>query len=257
MHTALVARQSEYFNVAVNDDKYREACDGQLVLNDVDEDTFIRFTQFAYTGDYTVDHALPPDSGSALPDTASEGENSLISKGASSKHKGKKAKRKTPTKFEMIPAPSPGSYYLVEDLSKREQVWHEFQNAVKGLPRTDPQSRNKTSADEYRAGVLLCHARLHIFADLTLVSGLRDLALYKLGQALVALELSDDRVEDVVTLLRYCYENPSPEDLKAPLVLYTACNVEKLWQRPSFQGLLLEYGELSKALVGSMLPRLD
>jgi hypothetical protein len=51
MHSALVARQSETLDAIVNG-KFREGEEQCAVWNEVEVDTFIRFSQFAYTGDY-------------------------------------------------------------------------------------------------------------------------------------------------------------------------------------------------------------
>jgi hypothetical protein len=59
------------------------------------------------------------------------------------------------------------------------------------------------------------------------------------------------------TAWRRLYDTPAPEKLKSVLVLYTACQVEKLWKKQSFQDLLVEHGDVSNALVGSMVERLD
>ncbi|PHH79273.1 hypothetical protein CDD80_5268 [Ophiocordyceps camponoti-rufipedis] len=52
LHSALVSRQSAVLDNLVNGD-FREAKNKEAVLEDVDEHTFVRFCEFAYTGDYS------------------------------------------------------------------------------------------------------------------------------------------------------------------------------------------------------------
>jgi hypothetical protein len=54
--------------------------------------------------------------------------------------------------------------------------------------------------------VFLAHARLYSFADMRLVSPLKKLALHKLQTMLMAFELFDERVGDIVKLARYAYD---------------------------------------------------
>lgn len=59
VHSAIIAKQSKALDVLING-PMAEASDGRAVLKDVDEDTFIRFCQFAYTGDYVTPESTPP-----------------------------------------------------------------------------------------------------------------------------------------------------------------------------------------------------
>lgn len=52
-HAALVAHHSKPLGVLVNGDM-SEAREGCALLEGIDEDTFVRFCQYAYTGDYVA-----------------------------------------------------------------------------------------------------------------------------------------------------------------------------------------------------------
>ena len=54
LHSRLVAHHSEPLNVLING-PMSEARQNYAVLKDVDEDTFLRFCQYAYTGNYDDD----------------------------------------------------------------------------------------------------------------------------------------------------------------------------------------------------------
>jgi hypothetical protein len=53
VHAAVIAKQSKALDVLING-SIGEASIGKAVFKDVEEETFIRFCQFAYTGDYTT-----------------------------------------------------------------------------------------------------------------------------------------------------------------------------------------------------------
>lgn len=58
MHAGVITGLSRALDVLINDScagagKLEEARTGTITWRDVDEDTFLRFFQFAYTGDYS------------------------------------------------------------------------------------------------------------------------------------------------------------------------------------------------------------
>lgn len=61
----------------------------------------------------------------------------------------------------------------------------------------------------------------------------------------------------MVELLKYCYENATPESLKSLVLTYTACKAELLWSQAGFQELVETHGDLSRNLIGSLIARLD
>ncbi|KAK7754369.1 hypothetical protein SLS62_003662 [Diatrype stigma] len=60
IHSASLLRLSPYFVTLISGDM-REAHDRRVEWDDIDEETFIIFAQFVYTGNYNI-HELPPDS---------------------------------------------------------------------------------------------------------------------------------------------------------------------------------------------------
>ncbi|KAK6087793.1 hypothetical protein SCUP234_01432 [Seiridium cupressi] len=66
MHADLVASMSKVLNVTVNGScngaaKFEEALTNVAVWEDIDEDTFVRFCEFAYTGDYQAASPIKPE----------------------------------------------------------------------------------------------------------------------------------------------------------------------------------------------------
>lgn len=78
----------------------------------------------------------------------------------------------------------------------------------------------------------------------------------ELHGALVAFTLHEERINDVVVLVRYCYDNLAPEALREMITLYAVCKIEKLWASEEFQALVEAHGELSRSLIGHMVDAL-
>ena len=74
--------------------------------------------------------------------------------------------------------------------------------------------------------------------------------------------LYDERVGDIVDLMRYTYLNTaersgSADDLRLLVVHYAACNVEDLSRSVMFRSLLGEAGSMARDLIAQILERLD
>lgn len=144
-------------------------------------------------------------------------------------------------------------------MAKREMLWNDFQDSwrldlsvhVNGEVH-ETEKRPKVHAD-----IFVHHAQVYVLADRYGITRLMDVSFHKLHQALVEYVVSENRLHDIVALLRFCFAELVPERLRQLVVHYAACKVEELWKSEEFQELLEEYGSLSKALVGSMLLRLN
>jgi hypothetical protein len=229
IHSAVVEIQSPTLNTLVNNTNFKEGCDCHAELEDVDEETFISFVEYAYTRSYGEMHTVAP------------------------------APVATQAEIPEPPAAKPKKNGL-----KRSKLWVSFTAAVADARPPDyDDSRTSTVnilAEDKGIDLLLRHARLYLFADCYGISRLMGLSLYNLGTTLIIFgsqENRGDRMEDIVTLLRYCYDRPTPEQLRSLLLLRAVCDVEKLWKRDSFRELLAAHRELAVDLVGIMIRRLD
>lgn len=83
------------------------------------------------------------------------------------------------------------------------------------------------------------------------------LSYNNLHQSLVSLSLHSEALASVVALVQYCYETLVPDDLKELVVLFAACEVERLWKGEQFQDLLNTHAHLGKAIIGALLNRLE
>lgn len=267
-----------------------EAKEGCAALEDVEESTFIRFSQFAYTGDYIAadpeilldsstiafpssrpaspvgtDGLLAADVVEQLPqhpvptiahpddeaEKATEIETSSYDPWAARPSK-KKAK---PRDVQLTTEESASS-------SRKEKLWKLFESIAYNFSiRLFRPRKNRESCEDYTE-VFLCHARLYVFAEKYDIAPLRKLCLSKLHRTLCVFTLYKERVGDIVALMRYIYANtvqrsPSDDPLRSLVIHYAACVVEKLVPRSEFKALLEEPGELASDLVVKMINRLD
>ena len=269
-------------------DLVKKAKEGCAPLEDVDQYTFIRFSQYAYTGDYiAADHEILLDSstialipsrptpsidikgpvavaaeGPTAPGDV-EGELTVDDQERALAHSlneafmRKKGKGRTSTGLmgDLSTGQSNSS-------SRKEELWKLFEsrNYPVSTPSFNPR-KNLESCEDYK-DVFLCHARLYVFADKYEIAPLRRLSLNKLHKTLSVFRLYEERVKDIVALLRYSYANTvhrSTKDdrLRSLVIHYAACVVEDLVPNSEFKLVLGEHGELASDLVAKMISRLD
>lgn len=266
-----------------------EAKAGCASLEDVEESTFIRFSQFAYTGDYTAadpeilldsstiastlsrpppvdtDEFLAADFCEQLPQypvptiAPSDGEaeqtretEASYDTWAARSSTSRKAKSRKVQPITEESAPS----------SRKEELWKLFESITYTVTKPSIKPRKNREYCEDYTEVFLCHARLYVFAEKYDIFPLRKLCLNKLHETLCVFTLYKERVGDIVTLMRYIYANtvqrlPSDDPLRSLVIHYAACVVEKLVSRSEFRALLEEPGELASDLVVKMINRLD
>ncbi|KAH8130620.1 hypothetical protein LI328DRAFT_161660 [Trichoderma asperelloides] len=216
IYSALFAHQSPVFEKLVNGN-FSESTEKCVQWKSVDEDTFICFWQYTHTGRYT---AASPVIG-----LKSESE----------------ATCEKPPPSPQLPATALFGHKKDETppkkLTKREIQWNEFEN-----------QRASANSGAFRSTHLF--GTLYVFAECYGITGLMDFSLNELHGTLVRFTLYKERINDVVALIRYCYENLVPEPLREVVTLYTACKLEKLWLSEEFHALVETYGELSKTLFG-------
>lgn len=122
---------------------------------------------------------------------------------------------------------SPGSVTQNHSLHAKElfvQRKHTIRQTVKSLPlprRQDPFHQEQEDFSE----VFLCHAHLHVFADMYDIQMLKVLALEELHATLAVFTLHQERTGDILNLLRYVYkEAPEQankmEDLRTLITQY-------------------------------------
>ncbi len=203
---------------------------------DVDKETFIRFAQFAYIGDYTTPQMIiePTEIPSSI-DTGVFGP----AKKAGKKH--------VPGPLEPIPAFKSLSYQLP-------------------IPRfnfadtCDPAMAEGPS--ENIGEILIIHASLYVLAEKWGIDRLKRLALFKIHKTLNLFSLDIPKLEHVISFVRYAYSDESTPDLKTKIdglreliCHYIAANAALTAEDTSFLALIEEGGAFARDLWKLVAPR--
>jgi hypothetical protein len=223
----------------------REAQDKVAKLCDIDEQTFVRFGEFAYTGNYasardTARHTEGnPNHGG--PDLG------LPPPGAVSKKRGGYTQKAC-------------NYcgHGSEEQPRKRILWAEFRQRYQSGSMVCCETRKNMEEGEDYTDVFLCHARVYAFAEKYDILALRDLALQKLQRTLDAFNVCGKRVKDIVCLARYAYSNDNTCDsetgqdnidkLRRLVVHYIVCVYRTVAENTSFLQLMEEGGPFASDL---------
>lgn len=240
IHTALVAEQSPALESLVNG-SMQEATSGTVIWEDVEEDTFGRFAQFVYTGDYDTPSHTTMEDHSQVPPLDKTEEQPDIMFGFGHAHDSKfeaGLKGKRAPKFSELSYPGPAG---------------PFPFNVKMQPR-----HNKSSKEDYRP-IFLAHARLYVLGEKYGIQTLKAKVLQKLHRTLCHFTLYKACIGGVVDLIRYTYANtPSlkcMDQLRELVTHFVTDKPSDLVGSKKFLALVEEGGPFSRDLVAFMLER--
>ncbi|KAG5938887.1 hypothetical protein E4U53_007925 [Claviceps sorghi] len=222
LHAALVASQSPALDRIING-PFVEGHQGYVVLAHEDARTVAAFAEFLYKGDYY----LPSDAAPSSPQEI-----------------GKRAKKKASHQEEWS-RPS-------------NDHWTRFiKNPAYGYDKhASVPVLNAEGLDADYSDFFIAHAKVFVFADYYGVDGLADLAMQKLHAALSGFRLSRERLDDVLALMRFCYERPAPERLKSMVASYVAGIVDSATPRDCFREVFRERGDFAADVAWFMACRL-
>lgn len=291
MHEAAITRLSKTLDKLLNGGM-KESKERCVCWEDIDEKTFLRFGEWAYTGDYKPEE----------PEILLDASQIAISK--------KDAKNATPSKSEPVvnclatfPAvvtppfvhcsqtvisttttvrcstcrtnfvtfccnPSycgTCQFYTcpqcrgVKVASKKKTMIEKFNsNSAYESPTTPFTPRKNTESCEDYSEVFLSHARLYVLADKYDIKELRDLSAHKIWATLKEFTLYPERMGDLVGLVRYSFQNTLEKDkLRTLLKDFCACTIEDLCKGEGFQDLICETPEFACELIMEMSTRLE
>lgn len=267
VHRDLIAKQSKALNALVNGEM-QETLDGRATFEDLDDNTFVRFCQFAYTGDYTTpgfisdpNVVFPPSVAPSLHDSASDRESMDEIHEAVVEHPPQLAEGITldwefkPTK----PKKQSKSRLLRQSFDDKD---YDIETPVRIWSARCEVRPNSSVVEDYTP-VLLGHARLYIFGEKWGIENLKVLALHKLHKTLTKFTLFESRRRDIVELLRCVYSNENTPDrgevvdeLRSLVMLYVCCEAESLTQCSEFMALIGEGGELAEDFVQILMKRI-
>jgi len=119
--------------------------------------------------------------------------------------------------------------------------------------------QNKESSASY-AHIFLCHAYLYVFSDRYGIEPLQQLIRQKLRLTLSRFSLFEDRVPDIVELVKYIYKHSSTIDhdqgidrMRSLVIDYVVCHLEVIAKDDNFERMLQEPGALAKDLLLKLL----
>lgn len=203
----------------------------------VDENTFLKFWQFLYTGAYTADSPVIRTTWS--PETAHELPSHLSSFPV--------------LNFDNIDT-QPDDNHSSENGEQQKRLWNKFMDwpSSAGLSGLCKSMGNNSIHEDY-TGTFLSHARLYIFAENHHITTLMDISLSELYKALSTFRLRNERVNDIVALICYCYNNSTSEPLRGLVTLYAASKANELWPNKQFRALVYSHNKLAGAILELMM----
>ena len=251
-----------------------EAKLGHVHWEDVDEDTFCRFCEFAYFKDYTPPSALVTPRNSLLADD--QVDNTLFVPLKRSKQKllgrlaldlGLSAMDDAQGEIEApAPALEEGTPKVLSlslaDLKTNprpaaRQDSRDCDLSGDDYPAPACKSKHKSrfkpkaNKDVYEnfSPVFLGHARLYILADKYVVHSLKQLVLHKLYKTLEHFTIFEDRVTDITELITFVYEKTPDwgnemDSLRRLVIRYVAAMHTGISGTDSFRTLLGKGGNL-------------
>ena len=255
-----------------------EAQKGFAIIEDVSDDTFVRFIQWAYNGyydaaKYVLDLESPNSSDNEKNDTnvvvnepaklpfdwsiEPEAEPAAepptpgwgnFGSGKKSSKKRDKASYEVSVPYADASTTRSSKKYLKECFIVRKETVRKYSISL-------PQSRENQAPNEDYTEVFLSHARLYIFAEKYDIQPLKALALEELQAMLAIFNLHIERTGDIIALLRYVYDNTGEstegvEDMRTLMTHYVGYEMDTLMKDDDFRDLMIEDGG---ALLGDFM----
>jgi hypothetical protein len=271
LHTALVAKHSPFL-ASLMTGPMREAREGTATIHDVEVDSFTRFAEYIYGGDYskvqprvvgselgeaTQNHDISEDAPFEVPPPPLEdppGPELFVEEfggwGVSSKPKYRKIARKGSS------VQTPAS---LADYSVMRPMTEAFIVKVQDSD-VEPAGDNGIQYDF--AEVLLCHARVYSMADRFQIPKLKELAVHRIYTVLRHVEDTDHcYLGNLVSLLDYVYVHTmdlksTKEPLRDLLAHYAALHFRELMEGADFKAYLAQNGEFTQDVCEKISKRL-
>ncbi|PTB49591.1 hypothetical protein M431DRAFT_512754 [Trichoderma harzianum CBS 226.95] len=289
MHEAAITRLSKTLDKLLNGGM-KESKEHCVCWEDIDEKTFLRFGEWAYTGDYKPEEPeiLLDASQIATSKTGAKKLKiiKLLSPAATSLASFKTQDETwhhcalVETYNQNVTCQSCRNVYFntqccsncdarqyttcsqcragsIKPAKKQTMIEKFNKNSAYASPTTPFTPRkNKESCEDY-SEVFLSHARLYVLADKYDIKELRDLSAHKIWVTLKEFTLYPERMGDIIGLVRYSFQNTLEKDkLRTLLKDFCACTVEDLCKGEGFQDLICETPEFACELIMEMSTRL-
>ncbi|KAG6142305.1 hypothetical protein E4U38_005669 [Claviceps purpurea] len=243
IHSELVASLSAVLQRLVKGE-LKEAQKGSVVWEHVDEQTFIRFSQYAYvrTYDYPAFRPRPQPKAGLFKASLLAVLDTVVQEQVESSWR-------TVSRIWLLTEAGDVMFRLMPKHKFTSPNTQRDPLAKRAMKRAPPLADGQNNDAE----LLLSHARLYVFADCYEITPLMGLSLSTLYNVLMEFPEWSDIADMLIQLLRYCYENDTPAVLKDLVMRYAVCHVENLWKRKEVTELARTNGEFSSAIIEAML----
>jgi hypothetical protein len=249
VHAGVISALSEPFDRLING-PMKEAQEKCAELPHIDRDVFLGLVEYAYRGNYTVPSCeIDPEVEHNSDDDAFDNEICNVER---TRHLEWPAPEYYPTRRECFDKKPPA---VLPD--------NPFPNTAASVPSVQHVGdRNLEHKD-----VFLFNAKMFCLADYYINPALKTLALHKLHEVLKQCMdfhfiLDPWRVEDVVALIAYAYNNENTPDhssvaerdpLREEVLGYVMTHLADLELHPAFKELLSSEGQLSIDVISCLL----
>lgn len=136
-------------------------------------------------------------------------------------------------------------------------------NCIAMVPRWRKQAAPVTR-DNGTCNTLCDHARLHVFADMQMISQLKQMSLCRLHRDLCDMEISEASVAGIIDLVVYTYENTTKEhsgdvasevSLRALVSSYIVEHVRALMGYATFRDMINGGGEFVEDMISGLVDK--
>jgi len=268
IHTALVAEQSPVLRTLVSG-SMEEAHSGRATWEDVDEDTFARFAQFVYTGDYSPaaheECGLDTDAPSEPEHEVNE--DPVITTDAIVIIDEESYEPPAVEEHSWARWDSPKRQTKIEKRASKPKrpLRTKFHDRIYHVPASLAfmerrcEARANTSDCEDYTPVFLGHARLYAFAEKYDMEPLKAVVLNKLHKTLCLFTPYKARRDDVLELLRFTYETTPPrpriDPLRELITQYITYEAKHFISTENCLSLVEEGGQLARDLFAMLLEK--
>ncbi|CEJ82750.1 hypothetical protein VHEMI02798 [[Torrubiella] hemipterigena] len=217
IHGALVAHQSRALHTLVYGG-LKESQEQCVEWAEVDPDTFIRFAQYLYTGDYAA----------AATEWLVQSAQATIEESPEQTSDNQQLSNQATAPEEPRPHRHPESPF----------IWRSNHDPAESL-----------------GPLFLSHAKLYVLADCYGIEGLTQISLYKLHNQLRIFTLHPERITDVLDLVEFSYEH-GPAELQDLVSSFASSHLDMLWKTEEFKELFGRFPDLAMSLMDIQMNKL-
>ncbi|KAG6218202.1 hypothetical protein E4U34_004234 [Claviceps purpurea] len=234
LHSELVECKSKALGKLVNDAS-AEGQQGYIGFRDEDTRTFSAFADFIYTADYDIPYDLSPPH---------NGNNSNHRHKENCENQARQLEQPDKDKWGR---PENGHWWNFRLHGEYRNIRRDCPYYLDLPPVGIPCFNTRSMTTDY-SEFFIAHAKVFVFAEHYGVAELMGVSMKKLHVALCTFELSEERIEDILALVCFCYDQQGAERLKRMVASYSAAIMDVQVSRQvadGFQALIKERAEFA------------